>query len=134
MSQATEFFQNFYANLLANLNTGMPGRVLSYNKELREAKVQLLFQMKEKGQEPVDRSPIEGVPVIFQRYEVSYPDSPVGNRTETLTFTPVLQKHDIVWVQFAQRDMADVMGGKTAYPGPETAFKTNNAVITGLIR
>lgn len=134
MSRATSFFEDLQWNVLAALNTGMPGRVLSYNKDLREAKVQLLFQMKEKGRDPVDRAPVEGVPVLFQRYEVSYPDSPGGMRTETLTFTPVLQKNDIVWVQFAQRDMADVLGGKTAYAGPETAFKTNNAVITGLIR
>ncbi|OES45223.1 Gp138 family membrane-puncturing spike protein [Domibacillus iocasae] len=130
MSQATAFFENLQANLLANLNTGMPCRVISYNKELREAKIQPLFKTKEKGRDPIDRSPVEGVPVVFQRYEVSYPD---GSK-EILVCTPDLKRNDVVWVSFAQRDMADVLDGKSAYPGPETAFKTNNAVITGLIR
>lgn len=130
MSQATEFFRNLHGDILANLNTGMPCRVISYDKALLEAKIQPLFKTKEKGRDPVDRSPIEGVPVVFQRYEMSFSDG----RKETVVCTPNLKKGDIVWVSFAQRDMSDVLGGKSAYPGPETAFKTNNAVITGLIR
>lgn len=70
MAQSAMFFETFKQQMMLSINTSLPCRVLSYDKERRMATVQPLFQMKEVGQNPQNMSIIEDVPVLWQRYEV----------------------------------------------------------------
>ncbi|MGG0666974.1 hypothetical protein ABE073_00335 [Lederbergia citrisecunda] len=82
MANSAMFFENFRNQLLFSINTAMPCRVLSYDKENRLANILPLFKIKEAGKEPQTQSVIEDVPVLWQRmrvhkkefFEVSIPE------------------------------------------------------------
>ncbi|WP_169819465.1 Gp138 family membrane-puncturing spike protein [Salimicrobium jeotgali] len=107
-----------------SVNTSMPARVISYDKTEREAKVQPLYKKKEVDRDPVVLPVLEGVPVLFQRYEVD------GIEKE---YIPVVKAGDVVLLSFSQRELDNVLSGQAVYPSPNRLFPLNGAVIMGVI-
>ena len=70
MADSTMFFENFRTQMLLSINTAMPCKVLSYDEEKRQAKIQPLFMTKEIGRASEKMSVIEDVPVLWQRMRV----------------------------------------------------------------
>lgn len=130
MSEATTFFNRLIHRSLMSINTMMPCSVLTYDKANRLAKVQPLFMTKEYGFEPEALPPIEGVPVLFQRFE--FIDMDQGNKTVVRDFTPVLNAGDIVMVGFAQRALDNVSSGKVAYPSINRSHDLQDAFVMGV--
>ncbi|MFC2948527.1 Gp138 family membrane-puncturing spike protein [Virgibacillus sediminis] len=124
MSEDMVFYRQFKRDILLSINTSMPGRVIEYDKTNREAKVQPLFKTKEKGKNPVSLPVLEGVPVLSQRFEVD------GIEKE---YVPILKRGDVVLLSISQREIDDVLGGKSAYPSPNLLFPLTGAVIVGVI-
>jgi len=120
-----KYFESMKVALLTSINTAMPCKVLSYNEGNRTAKIQPLFKAKEVGKEPRNLPPIEGVPVLFQKYKVD------GGSVQT--FTPALSIGDIVLVVFCQRSIDDAGQGKNVYPGISRMFSIQDAIIVGVI-
>ena len=119
---------------LLNLHTAMPCKVLSYANG--EATIQPLY-LKVSKHEEGPYPPIEGVPVLKQRFKYSYEDgTPAGtiNRTKTTIFETVYEKGDIVLVVFSERALDNVMTGKIAHPEFNRRHSINDAVIVGLIQ
>jgi len=154
MSEATQFFNNQKQSNALRLNTAAPCRVISYDESTRTAKIQPLFMTKEVGKEPKTPSPIENVPVSFQRYKLNNNESisistDAGTHSQrsgsgshnhnSLTFNqsvemvPDLQKDDIVLVVFAQRALDNVKGGKVAYPSITRHHSKKDAMIVGIL-
>lgn len=121
-------------DIMLSVNTSMPAKVLSYDKDSREAKVQPLYKSKEIGRDPVDLPVLEGVPALFQRFEFKYADSPGGERTATSEMVPVLQPGDVVLISFSQRELDDALSGQVVYASPNRLFPLTSAVIVGVIR
>lgn len=131
MSEATRFFSNLMHQVAMNINTAMPCKVLSYNKEKRTAKIQPLFMVKEVGREPEPLPPIDNVPVLFHRFE--FIDLDDGEKTVTREFVPVLRSGDVVLAVFAQRALDNVMSGRIAYPGINRHHDLQDAIIVGVM-
>ena len=108
---------------LLNLHTAMPCKVLSYANG--EATIQPLY-MKVSKHEEGPYPPIEGVPVLKQRFKV--------NDGAPQTYEAVYQKGDIVLVVFSERALDNVMTGKIAHPEFNRRHSINDAVIVGLIQ
>ena len=121
---ALTFIEDQIQESLMNLNTAMPCKVLSYNQGARTAKIQPLYMSKEVGQQPEPLSPIEDVPVLFQRFQV--------NGGTPQEYMPVLNAGDIVFVVFAQRALDNVLSGHIAYPEFHRHHSLRDAVITGV--
>ncbi|WP_157930360.1 Gp138 family membrane-puncturing spike protein [Mycobacteroides abscessus] len=154
MSEATRFFNNLSYQVAMTINTAMPCKVISYNESKRTAKIQPLFMTKEVGREPEALPPIDGVPVLFQRYKINnlkpisistdagehaqYTGSG-GHEHKSLTFKqsvemiPDLRSGDVVLVVFSQRALDNVSSGKVAYPGINRHHDLQDAVIVGVI-
>lgn len=124
MAQSVEFYRNFKEQILLTINTGFPAKIISYDKNLCEAKIQPLFKMKEVGYEPETLSVIEGVPTITQRYEVD------GVIKE---YKPIYKKDEKVYCVCAQRSLDDLSSGKPYYPGKSRVLSMQDAVIVGLL-
>lgn len=108
---------------LLNLHTAMPCKVLSYANG--EATIQPLY-LKVSKHEEGPYPPIEGVPVLKQRFKV--------NGGAPQTYEAVYQKGDIVLVVFSERALDNVMTGKIAHPEFNRRHSINDAVIVGLIQ
>lgn len=154
MSEATHFFNNLVHRVSMNINTSMPCKVISFDEATITAKVQPLFMTKEVGREPEALKPIEGVPVLFQRYKVKNLE-PISVTTDAgehgqytgsgahmhniLTFKesvemiPDLRPDDVVMVVFSQRALDNVLSGQVAYPGINRHHDIQDAVIVGLM-
>ncbi|MBD8026416.1 hypothetical protein H9636_07060 [Ureibacillus sp. Re31] len=124
MSNATVFFQELKRGILTSINTCMPAKILEYDKNKCEAKIQPLFKIKVKGKDnPVTLPPIEGVPALKNRYEVD------GAIKE---YKPIYNKGEIVLVVFSQRALDDAQNGDLVYPGTARMFSIHDAVIMGV--
>lgn len=155
MSNTSAFFEGFKGALLASLNTSMPCKVLAYDANTCTAKIQPLFKSKEVNKEPVSLPPIEGVPVLFQRYKVhdnnkiaiTTDKGPHGQAAGTgehihneLTFTesvemiPDLKAGDIVLAVFCQRAIDEAQNGANVYPDTARMFSIHDAVIVGVFK
>ena len=108
---------------LLNLHTAMPCKVLSYANG--EATIQPLY-LKVSKHEEGPYPPIEGVPVLKQRFKV--------NGGTPQTYEAEYQKGDIVLVVFSERALDNVMTGKIAHPEFNRRHSINDAVIVGLIQ
>lgn len=154
MSEATRFFNNLSYQVAMTINTAMPCKVLAYNESKRTAKIQPLFMTKEVGQSPEALPPIDGVPVLFQRYKLNNNKSisvttDAGEHSQytgsgahahnALTFKesvemiPDLRSGDVVLVVFSQRALDNVMTGRVSYPGINRHHDIQDAVIVGVM-
>lgn len=142
MSNSIAFFKGLVAESILNLNTAMPCKVLSFDESSMKAKIQPLFMKKEKGVSPEPLNPLEGVPVLYERYKVNQSNSfpiKINGITQTaeitpeLVFTPVLKAGDVVLAVFCQRAIDYVLGGNVAYPETHRTHDLNDAVIVGVI-
>jgi hypothetical protein len=142
MSNSTTFFNGLLTETILNLHTAMPCKVLSYNESTRRAKIQPLFMMKEFGREPEVLSPVEDVPVLYQRFKVNNGEPfpmKINGTTQTaeidqeLIFTPVIKAGDVVLAVFCQRAIDDVLTGKVAYPDTNRTHDIHDAVIVGVL-
>lgn len=124
MSQATRFFNRLVSSAMLKLNTVMPCKVVDYNKETREAKIQPLFMVKDYGQDPEKLPALEDVPVMGHRYEID------GTEKE---YIPMLKKGDLVVVVFAQRALDNVLDGDVAYPEIQRHHDLQDAIIIGIL-
>lgn len=124
MSSATQYFANLRASVLLSINTAMPCKVLSYDEIECTAKIQPLYKAKEVGHDPSLLPPIEGVPVLKQKYKVS------GGAAQE--FLPVLNIGDIVLVVFCQRAIDDALEGKIVDNPGSRMFSLIDAVIVGV--
>lgn len=153
MSNTMRYFEHVKSAVLTSVNTAMPCKVLAYNEADRTAKIQPLFKAKEVGKEPKNLPPIEGVPVLFQRYKAQN-NGPISIKTDTaphsqysgsgehihnvITFTeaiemiPDLRVGDVVLVVFCQRAIDEAQNGKNVYPGISRMFSIQDAVIVGV--
>ncbi|WP_406945767.1 Gp138 family membrane-puncturing spike protein [Halobacillus sp. SY10] len=120
----TSFFSEFKRDILLSINTCLPCRVISYDKMNREAKLQPLFKTKEKNRSPKSLPVIEGVPVLFQQYEVN---------GSIETYHPVLYQGQVVQVAVNQRAIDDVLNGQSSYPDVSKLFRLRDAVVIGVI-
>lgn len=155
MSNASDFFGGLMGGALVGINTAMPCKVLSYDASTCTAKIQPLFKAKEIDKEPKSLPPIEGVPVLFQRYKV-HGNSKIAvttdkgghaqytgtgehihnelSFTESVEMIPDLKADDIVQVIFNQRAIDDAQTGALVYPGTARMFSIHDAVIVGVFR
>lgn len=154
MSNASAFFSGLMGGALVGMNTAMPCKVLSYDVSTCTAKIQPLFKIKEIDKDPENLPPIEGVPVLFQRYKVhdnkkvavTTDKGPHTQYTGTgehvhkeLTFAesvemiPDLRAGDVVQVIFNQRAIDEAQTGALVYPGTRM-FSIHDAVIVGVFR
>lgn len=143
MSKSTIFFNNILSDAVLKINTAMPCSVISYDAAKKEAKIQPLFMVKYKGQEPQKLPVLEGVPVVSQRFNVndgqSFNAKMNGSSVslafdEPVSFTPHLEKGDMVFVVFAQRALDKVMSGNVAYPQINRHHDLRDAVIVGVMK
>lgn len=96
MSKETEAISAVVRGIKVSLNTFAPARVVNFYEATQEADVEILFLTKNK-QDELNRHPmIVRAPVQSMRYKV---DGVVKS------YTPVLQKGDVVFVAFAQRSL-----------------------------
>lgn len=155
MSNASTFFDGLLGSALVGINTAMPCKVLSYDTSTCTAKIQPLFKAKEVNKEPQSLPPIEGVPVLFQRYKV-HNNNVVAVTTDKgahaqytgtgehehkkLTFAesvemiPDLVVGDVVLAVFCQRAIDQAQQGENVYPGTARMFSIHDAVIVGVFR
>ncbi|WP_313150941.1 Gp138 family membrane-puncturing spike protein [Lysinibacillus capsici] len=155
MSNASAFFGGLMGGALVGINTAMPCKVLSFDASTCTAKIQPLFKAKEIDKEPKSLPPIEGVPVLFQRYRVHDNRKIViatdkgahGQSTGTgehvhneLTFTesvemiPDLIAGDVVLAVFCQRAIDEAQRGSDVYPGTARMFSIHDAVVVGVFK
>lgn len=113
----------FIEEKLLNLHTAMPCRVLSFSNG--EATVQPLF-LKVTNGEQQQYNPIEGVPVLKQRYKI--------NGGAPQIYESVYQPGDKVFVVFSERALDHVLSGNIADPEFNRHHDLNDAVIVGLIQ
>lgn len=124
MSSATQFFTNLRASVLTSINTAMPCKVLSFDETECTAKIQPLYKVKEVGHDPTILPPIEGVPVLKQKYKVG------GGIAQE--YIPALNIGDIVLVVFCQRAIDDALEGKIVDDPGSRMFSLKDAVIVGV--
>lgn len=153
MTSTTTFFEAFKGAVLTSINTAMPCRVLAFDEATCTAKIQPLFKIKEVNKEPVQLAPIEGVPVLLQRFKVNnlqavqtstddgvheqYTGSGAHTHsqitfTEAIEFIPHLVAGDVVQVVFNQRAIDDVLSGNVALPSARRFFSIHDAVVVGV--
>ncbi|KOP82013.1 hypothetical protein AMS60_05655 [Bacillus sp. FJAT-21945] len=142
MSNSIAFFKGLLTESILNLHTAMPCKVLSFDESSMRAKIQPLFMMKEIGGDPEPFSPIEDVPVLYERYKVNNANSfsmkingitQAAQIDQELVFSPSLKAGDVVLAVFCQRAIDDVLNGKIAYPEINRAHDIQDAVIVGVI-
>lgn len=155
MSNASAFFGGLMGGALVGINTAMPCKVLSYEASTCTAKIQPLFKVKEVDKDPKSLPPIEGVPVLFQRYKV-HDNRKIAVTTDKgahvqytgtgdhvhneLTFTesvemiPDLVVGDVVLAVFCQRAIDEAQNGSNVYPGTARMFSIHDAVIVGVFK
>ncbi len=132
-------FKHMIEEQMLNLHTAMPCKVLSFNESEKTAKIQPLYKYKERNQEPITRAPIEGVPVLYQRFKTvdtrATSEEPLQYTDEEVIreFIPILNPGDVVMVVFSERALDDVMGGSVAYPSAHRHHNLHDAVIIGVI-
>lgn len=144
MAADTEYFEILKNQIILSLNTCFPAKVLGFDGE--EAKIQPLFKTKEWNEEPEVQKPIEGVPILKQRYEMHqskaidvFIPGAIENHTsltynEPVTLKPVLKVGDIVLCVVAQRSLDDVMEGVPYNVGGARIMNMQDAVIVGVIK
>lgn len=125
MAQDTRFFKNFRNQILLGINTAFPAKVLTFDETTLEAKIQPLFKVKEVNEDPEALEPIEGVPVLKQRYRV--------NGGSAQQYTPTFDRGDIVLCICAQRSLDDAADGKPYYAGKSRILDIQDAVIVGVM-
>jgi len=139
LNKGATFLKDLMKGYILNLHTSMPCKVLEFDANEMTAKIQPLYKYKERNQEPVTRSPVEGVPVLYQRFKTvdtrATSEDPLqySDKEVIREFTPVLEQGDVVMVVFSERALDEVMGGSVAYPSSGRRHNLNDAVIIGLI-
>lgn len=144
MASDTEYFEILKNQIILSLNTCFPAKVLEFDGE--EAKIQPLFKTKEWNEEPEVQKPIDGVPILKQRYEVHqgkaidvFIPGALENQysltyNEPILVKPVLKAGDIVLCVVAQRSLDDVVEGVPYNVGGARIMNTQDAVIVGVIK
>lgn len=125
MAQDTKFFKDFRNQILLGINTAFPAKVLAFDESALEAKIQPLFKVKEVGEDPEALEPIDGVPLLKQKYRV--------NGGSAQQYTPVVNRGDIVLCVCAQRSLDDAADGKPYYAGKSRILHVQDAVIVGVM-
>lgn len=125
MAESAMFLQEFKEQILLAVNTCYPARVLSFDENNSEAKIQPLFMTKDVNEDPETQDVLEGVPLMFQRYRV--------NNSTTQTYKPVVQKGDVVMCIVAQRSLDDADTGRPYYAGKARIMNMQDSVIVGVI-
>lgn len=134
MSILNNALNAFVEEKLLNLHTSMPCKVLSFDG--KEATVQPLF-LKTTQDEQAKYPPIEGVPVLKQRFKYTYDDTTIhGDVTKTVTLMheAVYEAGDIVLVVFSERALDNVLSGSIADPQFNRRHSLSDAIIVGLIQ
>ena len=73
-----ELIQIAIESYLVNMNTSMPGKIVSYDKDTQKAEVQPLFVMTFSGDVKLDIPIISNVPVVFPRTKDAYIHFPIA--------------------------------------------------------
>lgn len=125
MAESAMFLQEFKEQILLTVNTCYPARVLIFDENNLEAKIQPLFMTKDVGEEPEEQDVLEGVPLMYQQYKI--------DNGPTQKFVPVVKKGDIVMCIVAQRSLDDADVGRPYYAGKARIMNMQDSVIVGVI-
>lgn len=71
MAKETRFFDGFARHIKLSIHTFAPARIISYDKVKQEATVELLFKSVDQEGNAESYPPIEGVPVLGMRYDLT---------------------------------------------------------------
>lgn len=126
MSNVGAAFLYLQNSILNSLNTAMPAKVLSFDSVTCTAKIQPLYKVEENN-EFKSRAPLEGVPVLKQRYRM-YGDTEARGSVEMI---PNLQPGDIVFIVMSQRTLDEAIKGNEAN-SEGRRFSIKDAVILGV--
>lgn len=113
MSAESKFVENIMKNIMLQIHTNLPARVVSYNASAKppEADIEILFMSKSTNGE-------------LNKY-------PMVQSAPCLRHVGPLVKGDVVFVSVAERSMDELQ--KVPFdPGMRRMFNLNDAVITGV--
>lgn len=113
MSEMAKTFEKHKKNILLEINTLAPAKVLSYNPNTHRADLQPLFLMADESGVVYKQSPINDAPVLRHCQD----DIRVGC---------------LVFYMCAQRSLADLNGTNFIDPDSEKFFSDNDAVVVGV--
>lgn len=147
MAKETRFFDAFGRQLKLSIHTFAPARVITFDKAKQEATIELLFKSVDQEGNAESYPPLEKVPVIGMRYEVSEATDVTieglkadavdvnGNdgtfkTREPIVMTPFYKPDDIVFVAFAERAL-DNLQNRPFDPDSYRTHSLVDAVIIG---